>query len=75
MPGLFRAVVTQAKMKELGFRVLCFRASPVRLGGLCLKLCSTGGIITYSVCSMEERNVLIEITPNLYKMCGDCAVC
>ena len=31
--------------------------------------------VIYSVCSMEELNVLIQINPNLYKMCGDCAVC
>ena len=34
-----------------------------------------GGIVIYSVCSMEELNVLIQINPNLYKMCGDCAAC
>ena len=31
--------------------------------------------VIYSVCSMEELNRLIQINPNLYKMCGDCAVC
>ena len=30
--------------------------------------------VIYSVCSMEELNILIQISPNLYKMCGDCAV-
>ena len=36
---------------------------------------SVVSVVIYSVCSMEELNVLIQINPNLYKMCGDCAVC
>ena len=82
MPGLFRAVVTQAKQENEGTRaVLCSKNSVMlssvtrETRGIMLKIMLTGGIVTYSVCSMEERNVLIEITPNLYKMCGDCAVC
>ena len=31
--------------------------------------------VIYSACSMEELTILIQINPNLYKMCGDCAVC
>ena len=41
--------------------------------------CSNGEksvkIVINSVCDMERLTVLIQTTPNLYKMCGACAIC
>ena len=50
-------------------------SSDEKLGEGDQPVCEGTSIVINSVCDMERLTVLIQTTPNLYKMCGACAIC